>query len=67
MRRKIERNRVSPDDIRAAADITAGFGVFGVEPVSSSPKPIGGPAGGDSNPQEDVRRFRAWLDGLSNS
>lgn len=67
VKRKPERMRVSADDIRAAADVTAGFGAFGVEPSVSAPRPIAAPAGGESDPQEDVRRFRSWLDGLSDS
>ncbi|MBA2689092.1 MAG: tetratricopeptide repeat protein [Gemmatimonadaceae bacterium] len=67
VKRKPERMRVSADDIRAAADITAGFGVFGMEPAALSPKSIAAPVQGESDSQEDVRRFRAWLDGLSDS
>ncbi len=67
VKRKPERIRVSADDIRSAADITAGFGVFGVEPAAPSPKPIAAPVPGGSDSQEDVLRFRAWLDGLSDS
>ncbi|MBA3656779.1 MAG: tetratricopeptide repeat protein [Gemmatimonadaceae bacterium] len=67
VRLKPERSRVSADDIRAAAEITAGFGAFGMEPAAQSPRPISSPIKGESDPQEDVRRFRAWLDGLSDS
>jgi hypothetical protein len=64
--RKAARARVSADDIRAAADITAGFGAFGVEPQPTSAS-IPERASGETDAQDDVRRFRTWLDGLSDS
>ncbi len=67
VRRKPEVHRVSAEDIRAAAEITAGFGAFGMEPAAPLPKPIAEPTRGDDDSQDDVRRFRAWLDGLSDS
>lgn len=67
IRRKPKRARVSADDIRAAANITAGFGAFGMEPSTPAPKPIPAATPGEETPQNDVRRFRAWLDGLSDS
>jgi tetratricopeptide (TPR) repeat protein len=67
IRRKPERVRVSAADIRAAADVTAGFGVFGSEGRAPAPKPIAPPAKSDADPQVDVQRFRSWLDGLSDS
>jgi hypothetical protein len=67
IRRKPQRVRVSADDIRAAASITAGFGAFGMDEPAAPPKAIPAAAPGDENPQNDVRRFRAWLDGLSES
>lgn len=66
VRRTPVRVRVSADDIRNAADVAAGFGAFGVDPQHSAPKPIS-PTRGGADPQDDVRRFRAWLDGLSDS
>ena len=65
VRKNPERVRVSAADIRAAADVTAGFGVFGTE--TRQPKPIAPPPQSESEMQDDVRRFRSWLDGLSES
>ena len=67
IRRKPERVRVSAADIKAAADVTAGFGVFGSESRAPAPKPIAPPVNSDADPQVDVQRFRSWLDGLSDS
>ncbi len=67
VKQKPERVRVNADDIRAAADVTAGFGAFGIEPDARVPKSIAEPTSPESGPQDDVRRFRAWLDGLSES
>jgi tetratricopeptide (TPR) repeat protein len=67
IRRKAAHTRVSADEIRAAADITAGFGAFGIEPKPTTPKPIPQSVSGEQDSQDDVRRFRSWLDGLSDS
>lgn len=67
IRSRRERIRVSAADISAAADITAGFGAFGMEPRPAVPQPIAPQPRGESDPQGDVRRFRSWLDGLSDS
>lgn len=66
VRRTPVRVRVSADDIRNAADVAAGFGAFGVGQQHASPKPIS-PTRAGAEPQDDVRRFRVWLDGLSDS
>ena len=66
LRPRPSRGRVSSDDIRAAADITAGFGAFGIEPKHAPPQ-MPGPVSVNSDMQDDVRRFRTWLDGLSDS
>lgn len=64
--RKAARARVSAEDIRAAADITAGFGAFGAQPQRTA-NSIPERTSIESDAQEDVRRFRTWLDGLSDS
>lgn len=66
-RRTPQKNVVTSADIRAAAEITAGFGAFGAvrKTPASTPTVLDNPP--QSNPQEDIRRFRAWLDGLGDS
>lgn len=67
IRRKPDRMRVTADEIGAAAEITAGFGAFGIEARHPAPRPMPESRSADPNPKDDVLRFRAWLDGLSDS